>query len=75
MGSGLVLGLLLAIVWERSWNIFYSNSDFKFGLGYFVWGELLLLDLGIVYDKDVLEDEVLFIEVNEVIVVMGEDRG
>jgi uncharacterized protein involved in exopolysaccharide biosynthesis/Mrp family chromosome partitioning ATPase len=75
MGGGLVLGLLLAIAWERSRNIFYSNSDLKFGLGYSVWGELPLLDSGIAHDKDALEDEVLPTEANEAIVAMGEDRG
>ena len=44
MGGGLILGLVLAIVLEKSQNIFYSRSDIEFGLGHSVWGELLLLD-------------------------------
>lgn len=45
MGGGLVLGLILAIVLEKSQDIFYSRDDLEFGLGYSVWGELPLPEL------------------------------
>ena len=45
MGGGLILGLILAIVLEKSQDMFYSRDDLAFGLGYSVWGELPLPEL------------------------------
>ena len=73
MGGGLVLGLILAIALEKLRNVFYNSSDLKCGLGYPVWGELPLLDLG--STPGTLPKNPLAIKTRETMVALQKNRG